>query len=738
MATTTKACAQDNTANVYEINAPSLPMKIKEGHLNLGGSDPQGQRIDFNSYYMTVAGKPVIPVIGEFHYCRYPCSQWEEQIVKMKAGGVTTVATYVFWNIHEPREGRFRWTGNLSLRRFLQLCQKHRLSVIVRIGPFAHGEIRNGGLPDWLMAKNLDLRSNDKNYLHYVGLLYDEIARQLAGLYYRDGGPVIGIQIENEFQHSAAPWAISYPGERTDYTKSVSRQGPGHMRTLLDMAKKRGMTVPLYTATGWGNATVIGHDALPVTSAYPYPTWGDPSAMSTFCLFKDIHAEPDYSPVSYKPTEFPSFSAEMGAGIQITYQKRPVINPKGAETMVVRMLGCGANGIGYYMYQGGTTPMRDDSIGFWSDENGGVPKMSYDFQAPLAESGLERPPYRELRLLHNFVANFGSLLAPMEVMLPAGSDTINPENRNTLRYAARMKDDAGFLFLINFQDHDSLRHDMDNITMKVNMASETLSFPTFTLPKDENIILPFNMPMEYDVKLHCAVAQPLMKINDGGTPHYFFFVPDGIKPIYEFEQKTVSGKLTYRPQAGLNSTFTIKSRKGGKIRITTLTRQQALNSMKWNGRLLITSATVMPTEEKAELLSFGNPKFEYVLYPSAKGMNVQRTAVEPVEPVWSKTPLAARRMSVHFGNDNIRPQVNDYLLRIAYTGDVAMAFLDGHLVGDNFWQKGKAWTIALKRFNKQLQYQDMNFYFRPMKGQKTGLSIDSVSIVPEYITTIKY
>ena len=89
----------------------------------------------------------------------------------------------------------------MDLRRFVQLCQKLGFQVIVRIGPFDHGEIRNGGLPDWLYSMPVDVRSNDKLYLHYAKQLFTQIATQLKGLYYKDNGPIIGIQLENEHQH---------------------------------------------------------------------------------------------------------------------------------------------------------------------------------------------------------------------------------------------------------------------------------------------------------------------------------------------------------------------------------------------------------------------------------------------------------------------------------------------------------------------------------------------------------
>ena len=86
--------------------------------------------------------------MGEFHYARYPASEWEREILKMKAGGVDIVATYVFWIHHEEVEGQFDWSGQRDLRRFVELCGRHGMYAWVRVGPWAHGESRNGGLPD--------------------------------------------------------------------------------------------------------------------------------------------------------------------------------------------------------------------------------------------------------------------------------------------------------------------------------------------------------------------------------------------------------------------------------------------------------------------------------------------------------------------------------------------------------------------------------------------------------------
>lgn len=755
---------------VYELDMPVKEKTIYSGHLKLGGSNPSGERIEVNSYYMSVGGKPVIPVMGEFHYSRYPECQWEEEILKMKAGGVTVIPTYVFWSIHEEKEGVFNWEGNRNLRKFLSLCQKHNMWTVVRIGPFCHGEIRNGGLPDWLFAKSLEIRSNDANYLKYVKRLYEEIGRQLEGLYYKDGGTIIGTQIENEHQHSAAPWGITYPGEPKDMTSAtydanitmigVSVQdkkittadlGNLHMKTLKKMAEEAGIQTPLYTATGWGNAAVIGEEAIPVTAAYTYPFWAKPG-MSPFCMFKDIQKNPDYAPVRYDTEKYPSFCAEMGVGIQMIYTRRPIVTAKAAEALMVRTLGSGANGIGYYMYHGGSTPKMGPAA-FFSDEPMGMPKISYDFQAPLGEFGLEYGSYRALRLLHLFLNDFSSQLAPMETVLPKGYEQMTPDNRETLRYAARVKGKSGFVFMVNFQDHDTARVDQKDLCLRLKFADETLRIPsqgTFTLPKDESLILPFNFQMK-DALLKYATAQLLLKLDDKGTDHYFFFVPEGIQPEFVFDKTTVAGKHCYTPEAGLKSTFTVKTSGGKRFKVTTLTREQALNACKINGKLLITSSMVLPEAGRVRLLNMGDPVFRYVEYPSAKGFKEQMKEVPSVQPGYTFRKVGSRRLAVRFSGKEY-PQVNDYFLRLDYTGDMAMAFLKGELVLDHFYY-GAPWQISLKRFQQELTDEELSFYIRPLRKNAPFLSdlpgeavpdfskgsvvrVDSVQVVPQYVTTL--
>jgi len=186
---------------IYSLDASVIKTEIKSGHLKMGNCGVSGKEILVNNRYLTLGGKPIIPVMGEVHYTRVPKSQWEDVVLKMKACGINIVATYVLWIHHEEIEGQFDWDGNKDYRAFVKLCAKHGLWVYPRIGPWCHAEVRNGGTPDWILQKNnLKDRSNDPAYLHYADEWYKQVALQLKGLMYKDGGPVIGIQLENEYR----------------------------------------------------------------------------------------------------------------------------------------------------------------------------------------------------------------------------------------------------------------------------------------------------------------------------------------------------------------------------------------------------------------------------------------------------------------------------------------------------------------------------------------------------------
>ncbi|AYB29071.1 beta-galactosidase [Chryseolinea soli] len=772
--------------NVYSIELPSTSKKIVRGHLALGGVDPKGDSIAVNSDYIEVKGKPFVPIIGEFHYSRYPSEYWEESILKMKAGGINVIATYIFWNLHERKEGTFDWSGNLDLRKFIILCRKHAMWVIVRIGPFGHGEIRNGALPDWLYGRPFEVRSNDEGYLQYVKILYGQIGKQLQGFFYKEGGNIIGAQLENEFQHAAAPWEISYPGSAREYTvarrdigvmhegvsvshakNENSAYGNDHMATLKKIANDAGIDVPIYTATGWGNAAILQKGSVPVTAGYAYPTWA-PKGPSPFYLYKDIHHNPDYAPVSYDPDLYPSVPAELGSGIMITNYRRPTAVWQSIEPMIVRTLGSGSNGIGYYMYHGGSTPVFDH---FYSEESTGLPKISYDFQAPIGEFGDTREHYRSLKLLHMFLDSYGDKLAPLQSVVPA----TNPEKADdiaTLRYAIRSDQNAGFVFMHNFQDHMEMK-DIADVQIKIKAATETIVIPargSFTLKAGTSAILPFNLDLD-GLLLKSATVQPLTKLERAGIAHYVFFSNEGFTPILVFgDVKKVKGENCVISTSG---NTTLVQGVEGKVfsfsvdgrQFLVIPRSLARQAIKVNDALLFADATWLPQGDSIELLSRGIDQVPLSIYPAIaktimiKGAELVKTT--PPSKLFSSFSIKFKTVAPAVRFERLSNQkyvlkagvslngLNDLTLRICYKGDRAMAFFDGLLVADHFYY-GKPWDIGLKRFLPKLQQQDMVFIFHPVSKtapyladfepseipdftkEDSVLQVEKVDVIPEY------
>lgn len=786
------------TLKKYEIDADVAPMKIYSDHLKLGGSNPKGETISVNNHFLSKNGKPFIPITGEFHYCRYPNRYWDESIKKMKAGGITIIATYVFWNIHEENEGKFRWDGDRDLKKFINLCAANNMYALVRIGPFCHGEIRNGGLPDWLLGKPLMIRSNDPAYLSYVERLYNQIGAQLKGACFKDGGPVIGIQLENEYQHAAAPWGLTYPGQPNDMTAAerdlpLTQAGVGisetknpytdlgndHMKILKSLAVKAGMDVPVYTATGWGNAAVVTNESIPVTAAYAYPFWSAHKDISPFFLYKDMHRDPDYSPVRYKPEDYPAFPAELGSGIMTVYTRRPIVEQKSFDAMINRCLGSGANGLGYYMYHGGSTPRGEHY--YFSDEAGGLPKISYDFQAPIGEFGQVCEGFQRLKLINWFAQEFGDVLAPMATVLPENAPTLKPENVTDLRYAVRIKGNSGFLFVNNFQD-DLKTTDKQDIQIAIKTAGGVVTIPEangFTMKEGENVIFPFHLAIN-GADLIYATAQLFTRSDDGKMPYYIFFVQNGTAAEFSFAKRDgFSVKKAPGISIGQNekrilvkcpigsSEFTIDV-KGCRTKILVVEKSLALQSyivsIKGQRLLVISDAVVIQENDSISMLSTGKNEFNLLVYPKIQGaLNAGKAVVSPLK---TKSLMSAFNISVP--EIKLEPAIkqigerktvvalpsslnglNDVFLNIDYTGDTGMGFLDDELVTDEFW-KGTPWKIGLRKFYPAAASKEMVFYFRPVKegasylddilpenrpdfsNSKQVLTISKISFTPEY------
>lgn len=758
--------------NSYAIDITKVKTDVLRGHLDLGGNNKKGDTITVNSFYLEHNRKAFIPVIGEFHFSRYPNQYWDEELKKMKAGGITVVATYVFWNLHEFKEGVFDWKADLDVRKFTELCAKNGLQVLMRIGPFAHGEMRNGGLPDWLYGRPIDVRSNDPMYLFYTNRFYKEIGQQLSGLLFKDGGPIIGVQIENEYQHSSAPWGFTYtdaPKERTaaGRDKKIVQDGVGineqgnefanvgkdHMKTLKELAIKAGLIAPIYTATGWGYATIIEKGSIPVMAGYAYPFWTAGNSPSPFYLFKNIHQQPDYAPVSYDVNLYPSMAAELGTGMAVTYARRPRVPGESFLPMMVRTVGSGTNGLGFYMYHGGTTP----SVGnYFMSEGSGLNNKSYDYQSPIDEFGNLSSGYFSLKLINYFLKTYGDDLAPLYPVLPETNAAIKAENTQTLRYAVRGDGTKGYLFMHNFQDHLKM-NDLKNLSLTVQTKTGAVKFPesgTFTLKAGSSAIFPFNV--NYDgVPIKIATVQPLCRFENQTKKYNVLFAVDAIAPeiVFKGKQKVVgiqtetrNGNTVVKCNSQQINEFEVNG-----ISFLVLPEKEAqkayLIGESGNQKLIISEAIVLDAKEKISLISTDNEQINFSVFPNdtkptpAEGKLEKMKSISKKISNWRLTLAKVASDIKLIQTDNSHfvlkagsldlSKVNDLFVTFDYRGDRGICMMNGELQTDNLYTS-KPWTIGLKKYQEALKSNDMYFYFMPMQKDAPYLSYLDKEVLPDF------
>ncbi|WP_365865523.1 beta-galactosidase [Chryseobacterium sp.] len=177
----------------------------------------QKGRFEIKDGHFVLNGKPFIIHSGEMHYPRVPSEYWKHRLQMMKAMGLNTVTTYVFWNYHEEAPGQWNFSGDKNLKKFIKTAQEVGLYVIIRPGPYVCAEWEFGGYPWWLQKnKDLEIRRNNKAFLEECEQYIHQLAQQLVPLQINHGGPVIMVQAENEFG--------SYVAQRKDISLEEHRK----------------------------------------------------------------------------------------------------------------------------------------------------------------------------------------------------------------------------------------------------------------------------------------------------------------------------------------------------------------------------------------------------------------------------------------------------------------------------------------------------------------------------------
>lgn len=662
----------------------------------------QNPEVRWDRHSLIIDGKRVVPVMGEVHYSRIPVSEWADEIRKMKAGGVTIIATYIFWNHIEEQEGVFDWSGQRNLRHFIQLCQAEHLPVVLRIGPYCHGEVRCGGIPDWVVATGCKLRSEDPMFLSYVEILYRQIYTQIQGLQWKDGGPIIACQFDNEYGGNGS-----------------------YLMALKGIARNIGYDLPFYTRTGWPELrtpTPFG-EMLPLYGDYADGFWDRSTKEGAGNYWKAFHFKAFRSSTAIASEQiknqkesltlgdeqYPYFTCELGGGMMTSYHRRVYLYPEDAYSMALVKLGSGSNLLGYYMYHGGTNP--EGKLTYLNENqktpvtnHNDLPVKTYDFQAPLGEFGQMNPHYYSLRPLHLFMHDFGEMLAPMEATFPVNPATKQYDD-SFLRWSYRSKEGTAFVFVNNYERFANL-----TAKKRVQFTVEGITFPRkpFTIPSGTMAIFPLNLSIAKGHVVNYATAQPVAW-REGKL---WFEQKTGI--VAEF---SIDGKVHTIKRTSLEKPFMAID----GVELYLITTEDA-------GRLFL-SEIDQKTNVKSSINRIEYSKLKEAGIFRKITIGVQRVSEEPVDSDFEDAAV----YRIELPSDSI---LRHGMMQIEYRGDVARLYANGKLVGDNFYN-GRPFLMGLWRLPADVKtlelrilplQKDMPVYFPSEADTTLGESVGRIIV----------
>lgn len=308
-------------------------------------------------------GHPYQILSGEMHYPRVPRAYWRARFRMARAMGLNTITTYVFWNLHEPRPGVYDFTGQNDVAEYIREAQQEGLNVILRPGPYVCAEWELGGYPSWLLKdRALTLRSTDPKYIAAMNHWFARLAREISPLLIQNGGPIIAIQVENEYGSF---------GDDHSYMEAVKS-------ALLNSGLAAPSTL-LYTADG--------ADQLPKGSLPELPAvinFGSGDAKQEFVKLKTLR--PDG----------PFMSGEYWAGWFDHWGEHHHVTDAASNAAEYEWMLRQGYSVSMYMFHGGT------SFGFMNGANSNGSNYepdttSYDYDAPLNEGGQPTPKFMAFR-----------------------------------------------------------------------------------------------------------------------------------------------------------------------------------------------------------------------------------------------------------------------------------------------------------------------------------------------------
>ncbi|MDX6182644.1 beta-galactosidase [Flavobacterium sp. Fl-77] len=316
-------------------------------------------------------GKVIKIHSGEMHYERIPREYWRHRLQMLKAMGMNTVATYVFWNYHEIEPGVWDFqTGNKDLAEFIRIAKSEGLFVILRPGPYACGEWEFGGYTWWLQNNTeLMIRTNNKAFLEACKTYLQHLYAEIKGLFASEGGPIIMVQVENEFG--------SYVSQRTDIKASDHKD---YKNAIYNLLKETGFKGPFFTSDGtWLFEDGVIEGILPTAN-------GETNLDN---LKKQVN--------KYNKGQGPYMVAEFYSG-WLDHWAEPFVKIGTDEivSQTKKYLDAGVS-FNYYMVHGGTNFGFTSGANYNLESNIQPDLTSYDYDAPISEAGWPTPKFMAIR-----------------------------------------------------------------------------------------------------------------------------------------------------------------------------------------------------------------------------------------------------------------------------------------------------------------------------------------------------
>lgn len=674
------------------LRASAAPQVRSLRHPAMANDEDRRPGLSLTSRAVHRDGRPWIPISGEIHYSRVPRARWVERLRLMRAGGITVVSTYVFWNHHEQERGRARFDGDLDLAAFIDTVHAEGLELVLRIGPWAHGEARNGGFPDWVQAAPVAHRTDDPGYLALVQDWFRTLAEHLDGRATPDG--VLGIQLDNELYDQ-----------------------PQHLVTLKTLARDAGMSAPLWTATAWGGAELPDPEVLPLWGGYGDGFWVDPDqpwdpTFRAHYFFShewddpgigvDVRGEDATRHADLSPW-FPPATCELAGGMATAYHRRPRPSARDVAAIAHAKIGSGSAWQGYYMYVGGTNPdpalAESQATAYPND----ITPRGYDFHAPIGEAGRAQGAFAALRRQHAFLDAFGQDLAEMPVVLPDDLPR-GVEDSETLRWSLRTDGDRGILFVGWHQPHVPLEEYI-GVQFSVRLAGEEVTLPS--RPVD----IPAGTLARWPVGWTVGGVQV-----DSATASALTILPGRLPTLVLVEDAGIPVEVAVRGEVTALELGAPAHRLGAKRRaldVLVIPADRADDVWVTPDRRIVLSGDEVTWDTDGTIsvrTSDGAP--DAVEYDPTTGawvpLELRHAESAPLRvDVPVAASRAARAVTGRYGERDRRPAMpsaeliedaaarftlevpprfdDDAVLRVAWAGDVAQVVVDGEIVTDRFW-----------------------------------------------------